>query len=82
DAKAYVINHGSSEVSVVDVTSRKVLDTIPVGKNPFGVALSSDGRRVYVSIMDENMVSVIDAGNHKITATIPVGEGPRGLALK
>lgn len=81
-ARAYVANHGSNEVSVVDLSSRNVISTIPVGKNPSGIVLSKDGRRVYVSSRDAAEVSVIDDGSMKVVATVPVGEEPRGMAIK
>ena len=35
----YVVNRGSDNVSVVDKTARKVERVIPVGKNPYGIAM-------------------------------------------
>ena len=50
-AFAYVVNSGSNTVSVVDIgtTPPTVVATVPVGTNPYGVALSSDGKRAYVT---------------------------------
>ncbi|MFY9824445.1 MAG: hypothetical protein WAM82_23920 [Thermoanaerobaculia bacterium] len=41
---------------------------------PVGVAVSPDGRRVYVANGHANSVSVIDAATGTLTATIPVGK--------
>ncbi|NOY40003.1 MAG: DUF4382 domain-containing protein [Nitrospirae bacterium] len=35
----YVVNRGSDNVSVVDKTAREVERVIPVGKNPYGIAM-------------------------------------------
>jgi YVTN family beta-propeller protein len=40
--KFYVTNQGSSNISVVDKTSRKQESTIPVGSKPYGMALLSE----------------------------------------
>jgi DNA-binding beta-propeller fold protein YncE len=34
---------------IVDTQSRQILSSVPVGRMPFGLALSSDGKRAYVS---------------------------------
>jgi YVTN family beta-propeller protein len=47
---AYVTNEDSRELTVVDVTTDSVVATIPVGTRPRGVAVSPDGRTVYVAL--------------------------------
>lgn len=46
-----------------------------------GVAVSGDGRRVYVSNGRGNSVLVIDARTYKILTTIPVEGRPWGIAI-
>jgi YVTN family beta-propeller protein len=41
-----------------------------------GVALTPDGRTVYVTNRVDNTVSMIAAATNTVTATIPVGEIP------
>jgi len=48
---------------VVDAGSRAVVESpIIVGKNPVGVAVSPDGRRLYVINSGDKTLSVIDTG--------------------
>ena len=47
--KVYVTNMASGTVSVIDARKMKVVDTIKVGAEPFGCALTPDGRRLYVA---------------------------------
>jgi YVTN family beta-propeller protein len=49
--------------------------------NPYGVAVSPDGRQVYVTNFSPPTVSVIDAATNKVTATIPVDGNPYGVAV-
>jgi YVTN family beta-propeller protein len=49
---------------------------IPVGFNPVGLSVTSDGSKVYVANSADNTVSVIDATKNAVTATIPVGAHP------
>jgi YVTN family beta-propeller protein len=68
-------------VAVIDTDTNTVTATIPVGDNPDGVAVTPDGRKVFVTNIDSNNVSVIDAASDTVTATIPVGINPLGVAV-
>lgn len=46
---ALVTNSESNNVSVIDVNDRSVVDTIPVGDGPKGVAITPDGRHAFVA---------------------------------
>ncbi len=77
---AFIANSGSNDVSVFNTGSKSVVATIPVGRNPFGAAVSPNGQTVYITNKDDNTVSVINAYTNTVTATIPVGRGPQGIA--
>ena len=55
--------------------------TIPVGQTPFGVAVTPNGGKVYITNSDGGSVSVIDASSNTVVATIPIGPGPAGVAV-
>src|SRR5215510_7421659 len=85
---AYITNSGDRTVSVIDTATNTVIATIPVGRDvfppaqPWGVAVTPDGREVYVT--DFHSVSVIDTATNAVTARIfPVstGPGPSGVAV-
>jgi len=46
---AYITNQFSNTVSVIDTATDTVIATIPVGLTPFGVAVSPDGSKVYIT---------------------------------
>ena len=46
---AYIPNSYSNNVSVTATATNTVTATIAIGTNPFGVAVSPDGRTVYVT---------------------------------
>jgi YVTN family beta-propeller protein len=83
----YVSNaaNGSSNVSVIDPSTDKVVATVPVGANPNGVAVSPNGPDagdIYVTNNGSENVSVIDPSTDKVVATIPVGGRPSiGVAV-
>ena len=66
---------------MIDAASCGVTATIPVGKRPWGVALSRDGRFIYTANGLSNDVSVVDGATNKVVSTIKVGERPWGLAI-
>src|SRR5262249_58331827 len=69
-------------VSVIATASNVVLAVIPVGNQPFGVAVSPDGSKVYVANENSNTVSVIDtATNTVVGSPIPVGRAPVAFGL-
>jgi YVTN family beta-propeller protein len=77
--KLYVA--GSDSVTVVDIESNTIVDTITVGGSPSEVALTPDGSLAYVSNGDLNDVSVIDTATRTVVATVPMGGVSRSLAM-
>lgn len=75
---AYVVNAGSSNVSVIDTSANIVSATIGVGNFPQGVVFSPDSTRVYVPNFTDSTISVIDTASNTVVATIslPGGSGP------
>jgi len=76
---AYIANQASNNVSVIDTAAQSVIATVPVGSEPFGVAINPAGTRVYVANQGGNNVSVIDAPAQTVIATLPVGSAPRAF---
>ena len=68
----YVTNSTSNTVSVVDAESLSVIREIPVGREPFGLAFSPDGRRLFVANAQSREISVIDTTRHRLTQNIAV----------
>lgn len=45
----YAVDQSNFRMLVVDIAERKVINSIPVGRYPFGITLSPDGQRAYVA---------------------------------
>jgi YVTN family beta-propeller protein len=58
--RAYVTNYASSNLSIVDTTSKEVIASVETGSSPVGVAVSPDGADAYVANSFSNSVTVID----------------------
>jgi YVTN family beta-propeller protein len=90
-ASADVAEHGF--VSVIDTATNKVtakisLVTSPLetGQTAFGVAVSPNGSKVYVTrqgitVQDPGSVFVIDATTNTVVGIVPVGPQPTGVAV-
>ncbi len=50
---------------------------IPVGRAPKGLALSPDGKRLYVANRTDDTISVVDTAAHRVTSTISLGRAPQ-----
>lgn len=62
----------------------EVIATIPVGATPFGIGVTPDGSRVYVSNSTGGSVSVIDTASQTVISTITsnLGTTPVGIAME
>ena len=68
-------------MSVIDTATNTVIDTITVGADPPGVAVSPDGMTAYVTNNGSSTVSVIDTTTNTVIDTIAVGANPFGVAV-
>jgi YVTN family beta-propeller protein len=56
--------------------------TIPVGTEPYRLALTPSGRKLYVANARSNSVSVVDTSTNQVIRTIAdAGIEPRGIAI-
>jgi len=89
DGRLFVANSASNSVSVI--RNQAVTETIktsldprdPIGSTPDALALSPDGRRLYVANADNNDVAVIDVSRResRVLGFIPTGWYPSALAM-
>jgi len=78
---AYVANQRTGTVSVIDTATNTVTGTIPVGSNPYGVAVNPSATMVYAVNNTGGSLSEIETATNTVAATIPVGTGPHDVAL-
>jgi YVTN family beta-propeller protein len=60
---------------------RQVEIPLEAGTFPAGLALSPDGKRLYVTANGANALKVVDLAERKVAATIPVGVKPYACAV-
>jgi len=82
DGKTAVVALGRADrIAVIDVASRTVKATIPVGKRVWHLALNADGTRAYTANGLSNDVSVVDLVAGQVIATVPAGVAPWGAVV-
>ena len=75
----YVGNSTDATVSVIDAATNTVVKTITVFGGVSDIAVSGDGKRVYVAY--GNAIAVIDTATHTVIGTVVVPNGAVAIAL-
>ncbi|HET6781121.1 MAG TPA: PxKF domain-containing protein [bacterium] len=81
---AYITNSGSANILVIDTATETGVTPIslPAGTVPYGVAVSPDGSRVYVShFAFQGKLFVVDTASNTVLASPAVGMFPFGVAV-
>jgi YVTN family beta-propeller protein len=91
DQFVYVSNGNNDNISVIDVSTNKVVESIELklderlknlkGVIPFGLTISPDQKRLYVAEAGINAVGVIDIETRKVLGHIPTGWFPSKLKV-
>jgi len=73
DGRVYVADAGANNIAVISTKTWKVENSIPVQLAPGPLALSSDGRTLYVGNTRDQYISSIDLSNGKQAVSVPLG---------
>lgn len=73
---AYVPNIGSDTLTVLDVASKAILQHIPVGPGPEGVAVHPLDGTIYVANQGDGTLFVIDPDSFETMYTLQLGDTP------
>ena len=82
-----VANKQEHTLSVIEIGTGRLLATLPTGRGPHEVAVSSDGRRAVVANYGDqtpgSSLTVIDLVSHTVQRTIDLGEyrRPHGIVI-
>jgi len=80
ERRAYVSNWLSRDISIIDMETRKLLDTVSVGGIPRGMVLSGDERFLYICLYEGDSIAVVDLEKRKAVRTIALdGSAPRHI---
>ncbi len=83
--RLYLSTGRGGTVAVVDTKNApeklELIKEIEVGKRPWGIALTDDGRFLYTANGPSNDVSVVDTTKLTTVKRIPVGKSPWGVVI-
>ena len=72
---------GNGELIAIDPASRSIAWRAPLGGSPNHIAVSPDGRRVYVTIVSGSWVDVVDVSKRAVVDSVEVGTGPHDIEV-
>jgi YVTN family beta-propeller protein len=75
------IRHTGNVVVVVDTASRTVTASIPADKYPYAMAVSPNGRQLFMPNHDSDLVSVVDTATNTVVNKIKVKPNPHDVAF-
>jgi len=78
--KLYVTNSLGDDITVIDLTTLKVVSAIKVGEHVHGACVQADGRRLFTTIESENNLKVIDTATDAVVETISLTGRPNQCA--
>ena len=80
---AYVVNHGSNNVSTINTATNTVVNSITSGfSSPWGVSFSPSGTYAYVTNFGSNNVVIINTATNTVVNSITSGfNGPHGVVI-
>ncbi|MCX6910359.1 MAG: c-type cytochrome, partial [Verrucomicrobia bacterium] len=74
NTRLFIACAAANQVAVFDVAAGKVAKTIEMPDSPLGLALSADGKQLFVTCAaPSSSVCIVDTAANKIIATIPAG---------
>lgn len=81
--KAYVTNHENDSIAVISNSGVELIEAasdMPLD-GPLGVAVTPDGRYIYVANFNTDSVAIIDTDTLSLVESIRVGDAPWGVAV-
>jgi len=79
----WVANAGDGTVSIIDVASKKVTQTLEANVSSANrLKFTPNGKLVFVSMLTDPDVVVLDAATRKEVKRIPVGHGAAGIVMQ
>jgi YVTN family beta-propeller protein len=79
--EVWAAHRGSGLISIIDTATKKVVDTLKAGADPYRVKFTPDGKRVLVSDPQSSSLLVLDAATRKELKRIPVEGLPAGITV-
>lgn len=77
----YVVNQTHSSLSVVDLKTSQVVETLSLGYFPTDAVATHDGNTLFVSCLYDACIQIVDLEKRTVVDSVKVGHEPYGLTL-
>ena len=82
DSTVLVTNWCSWTMSVVDVRTARLVDTIPIGgAYPRGIAITPDSKTAFIAVMGSQRIAKVNLASRKVSTFAHTGNGPRHIVI-
>ena len=78
---AFVSNRSENTLSIIDVSDGSLLQTVPTGGGPQGLALSPDGQFLYIAQSLDDAVMVLSTSDFSVQKSIATAGAPTDIAV-
>lgn len=79
--RLFVTNEGEAQATVINLKTGAIIALLPTGLEPDGIAITDDGKQIFVASENAGIVHVFDASSYEQTAAIVTHLRPRRVAL-
>ncbi len=80
--KAHVVQRKLNQVAIIDTASRKITKTAPAAKRPDMIAVSPDGKNLYITSRDDNKLLVPSAADLSVKTEVATGDETHGMGYR
>lgn len=77
----YTAKVRTSDISIIDTDIKKQINSISIGDQPRFIAITPDGKLIYLTNSSSDLISVIDTSTNNLVDNITVGSMPMGIAF-
>ncbi|MBZ0268263.1 hypothetical protein K8I85_08905 [bacterium] len=82
NGEAWVTSMAENKVTIIDVATRTVIDSIQVGFDTYGVSFNPAGTKALVTGTGSDHIYLIDVVTRAVTDSLPTYRRPRGIAWR
>ena len=77
----YVVTKENNSLYVMDLATKKVRSTLPLGAEAFTCMLSPDKKELYISLWGGDKILIYNTAQHKMIDSMTVGDNPNEICL-
>ena len=77
----YVVTKENNSLYIVDLTTKKVLQLVPLTAEAYACLLSPDKKELYISLWGGDKLLVFNTGSRTMSDSIAVGDNPNEICL-